>query len=316
MLKIGIVGTGSISSYFCTGVSLLADKLNIKVVSILSRKLNTAQQFAEENNIENYFDDFEEFAKSIDIVYVATPNNHHFEYALMSINAKKHVLIEKPIVTQTNQINQLYDLAQANSVVVMEAITNLTNEILNDVKVEIADEQIIYADFKMMQQSRHYPKIKSGEYVHAFDKQAGGGALFDLGVYLVYPLVYLFGKPNNTNYFLTTIGDRADLTSTLICEYDHFNASLTASKIGYQDNYNIIVTESKTIEFNAISASTHLIVKSPTGTVISEKKIDINHRFEGEIIEFINTIRAGKLQSDIHTKQLALDVSAILCNRK
>lgn len=59
---------------------------------------------------------------SVDIVYVATPHSHHFQNALLALQAKKHVLCEKPFTVTSAQAKVLVEAARENQLFLMEAV--------------------------------------------------------------------------------------------------------------------------------------------------------------------------------------------------
>ena len=85
--RIGIIGTGDISRAFIKNANIL----NCNVTSVLSRNIQKAKDFANDYHIQNAYDNFEEFIKEINIVYVATPNHTHYQYAREALLKCKHV---------------------------------------------------------------------------------------------------------------------------------------------------------------------------------------------------------------------------------
>ena len=55
-------------------------------------------------------------SKSVDLVYIATPNNFHTEHARMALEAKKHVLIEKPMTIDIEGSQAMIATAKRNGV--------------------------------------------------------------------------------------------------------------------------------------------------------------------------------------------------------
>ena len=62
------------------------------------------------------------FLKNVDAVYIASPNETHFEYAKKAIEAGKHVLSEKPLSFTKKESEVLYTSAKEKGVVLMEAV--------------------------------------------------------------------------------------------------------------------------------------------------------------------------------------------------
>ncbi len=56
---------------------------------------------------------------TIDAVAIATPVSTHYELALRALQEGKHVLVEKPLASDTNQVQHLMEIAQARNLVLM-----------------------------------------------------------------------------------------------------------------------------------------------------------------------------------------------------
>jgi len=69
-----------------------------------------------------FTDDYNEFLKYVDAVYIASPNETHYMYAKKAIYNKKHVLSEKPLAFTKIESVELYEQASKKGVVLMEAI--------------------------------------------------------------------------------------------------------------------------------------------------------------------------------------------------
>ena len=97
MLKLGIIGTSWISHEFITAAYQTG---HYHLQAVYSRKMKTAQEFCEPYGAISCYTDFIDFLDSeLDVIYIASPNSLHFAQAKLAILAKKHVIIEKPAVT-------------------------------------------------------------------------------------------------------------------------------------------------------------------------------------------------------------------------
>jgi len=59
---------------------------------------------------------------NIDIIYVATPHSHHFQNAMLALEAGKHVLCEKAFTVTAAQARKLVETAKAKNLFLMEAV--------------------------------------------------------------------------------------------------------------------------------------------------------------------------------------------------
>jgi dihydrodiol dehydrogenase / D-xylose 1-dehydrogenase (NADP) len=98
ILKWGIVSSGLISADFCT--ALLSLKSDHHVIhAVAARNIEDAKKFAERFGIPNYYDSYDKLNEDLDVnvVYVGAINSAHKEISVKALNAKKHVLCEKPM---------------------------------------------------------------------------------------------------------------------------------------------------------------------------------------------------------------------------
>lgn len=59
---------------------------------------------------------------NVDIVYIASPHSHHFQHAMLCLQAGKHVVCEKPITVNAAQAKILYQTAKERSLFLLDAV--------------------------------------------------------------------------------------------------------------------------------------------------------------------------------------------------
>ena len=111
-MKWGILATGNIAKKFASTLRQMEGSGEL-LTAVGSRNQTSAQAFAEEYQVPRCYGSYEALAADpeVEIVYVATPNNLHYENCLMCLNAGKHVLCEKPFTTNAGEAETLYKLA-------------------------------------------------------------------------------------------------------------------------------------------------------------------------------------------------------------
>ena len=85
--------------------------------------------------------------------------------------------------------------------------------------------------FQYCQYSRRYDNFKKGIIENAFNPALSNGALMDIGVYCVHPLVSLFGKPEKVISSSLKLSNGIDGAGTILTEYPDFQGELLYSKI-------------------------------------------------------------------------------------
>ena len=97
-LRWGFVGTGSIANWMA---SVIKDADRSRLVAVSSRRMESAQAFADQHGVERAFDSWEEMSAwdGIDAIYVATPTSVREAICVAAARNGKHVLGEKPFAS-------------------------------------------------------------------------------------------------------------------------------------------------------------------------------------------------------------------------
>lgn len=233
MIHFGTVGTGWITSSFIEGAQLSGE---FKLEAVYSRSEENAKLLADTYNAATILNDIESMAKSkeIDAVYIASPNSLHFEQAMTFLKNKKHVICEKPIFSNTKELNEAFKTAEENGVYLFEAIRNVHTpnfKILKE-KLQMAGE-IRSAILPYIKYSSRYDLFLDGEEPNNFSADYSGGALVDLGVYPLYLAAALFGAPRKASYHPVLLRSGVDGSGTLVLEYQDFVCTILCSKVSH-----------------------------------------------------------------------------------
>jgi predicted dehydrogenase len=204
-IRYAVIGLGRIAGHFMPGSRLTT---NSQITGLVSGHRDKANRIAAEygvaqNSIYNY-ENFDEIAsnKSIDAVYVALPNSMHAEYTIRAAKAGKHVLCEKPMATNVAECEAMIAACKAANVKLMIAYRchyEPTN--LRAVKL-IRDDAI--GQVQAIESSFGFD-IAPGEW-RLSKKLAGGGPLFDVGIYSLNACRYLTGEePDHISAYSSVI---------------------------------------------------------------------------------------------------------------
>ena len=117
-IRWGVVGTGGIANQMAPMIKL-ADNAELSAVS--SRRMATAQEYADEHGAPHAYDSWEEMIASdtIDAVYVATPTSVREEISIAAAAQGKHVLGEKPFAS-LESLQRITAACRANGVGFMD----------------------------------------------------------------------------------------------------------------------------------------------------------------------------------------------------
>ena len=228
MLKLGIIGTGTISHHFIEAAHASGQ---YQLATVYSRNLETAEQFARRYSNVQLFDQMDAFLmSSFDVVYIASPNSLHYSQAKMALSAGKHVILEKPAVTQPQEWLDLVQTAKKHQCFIFEAARNYHEDAFATIKSFLADKQVLGADFNYAKYSSKMPDLLAGDAPNVFSDRFAGGALMDLGIYPIYAAVRLFGKPTHATYQAQQLDNTIDLNGDGVLSYPEFQVHIKTGK--------------------------------------------------------------------------------------
>lgn len=231
MIRLGVIGTNWISHQF---VQAALQSHRYELSAVYSRKLASAQKFGEKYGEVFYATDLSTFVSMdhLDVVYIASPNSMHFEQAKQAILAKKHVIVEKPAFSNSKQLAEIIELANVHQVFFFEAARNIHEKSFQLIKDSLPTaNQILGANFAYAKYSSRYDQVLQGEEPNIFSPHFSGGALMDLGIYLIYAALGWFGLPKESHYYARKISTGVDGLGTIILRYDLFDVTLHTGKI-------------------------------------------------------------------------------------
>jgi len=214
-LKIGFIGTGRV----CRAHHLPSwSKLpNAEVYAVCDIIPEVARAVAKEYNAGHVFTDYNEMLKldEIDVVDICTPNNVHCPAAVASLNAGKHVFVEKPIGRTAVEAQAIVDAAKENRKKLSVGQCLRFDSGPQTLK-GFADAgelgEVYYARTQCLRR-RGVPTW--GSFIDK-EKQ-GGGPLIDLGVHIIDLTLWLMGHPkpvSASGVSYRKFGDREGVANT------------------------------------------------------------------------------------------------------
>lgn len=188
----GIIGLGKIANKFARDIKHAS---NAKLFAVASRSQEKADAFAKEHGAVHAFGSYEDLLNcpNLDAVYIASPHVLHCEHTLMCLEANLHVLCEKPFAMNGQEVKKMVEKAREKDVFLMEALWTRFLPTMSQTQKLIADGEIgevfsIRADFGF--KAPFLPEQR------LYNKELGGGALLDIGIYPVFLALFLFGYPD------------------------------------------------------------------------------------------------------------------------
>lgn len=317
MLNLGIIGTNWITKQF---VQAALTTKAYRLRGVYSRTLAKAHGFSADFGQDILdFDDLDQFINSpeLDIIYVASPNSLHFEQAKRIIEADKHVIVEKPAVTNPTQMRALQAALVAHpKVYYFEAARHIHEPNFQAVTKALQDfDHQDGAVLTYMKYSSKFDQYLAGQEPNVFSPKFAGGALQDLGVYLVYNAVSWFGVPEKVQYHPVFLRTGVDGRGTAILSYPDFEVTLILGKSVQSNLPSEIYSGKQTLtidnagEFNEVT-----LKKTPDATaqVLSQKPSDNPMIHEAE--DFAKIIANQDRQAFQNLNQLSIAVNQTIFN--
>ncbi|HEX8511059.1 MAG TPA: Gfo/Idh/MocA family oxidoreductase, partial [Propionibacteriaceae bacterium] len=130
--------------------------------------------------------------EGVDVVYIGSTHNDHYDSAVLCLEAGKAVLVEKPLTVSAAQGEELVELARSRGVFLMEAVWTRTNPLIRKA-VELVKSGELGA---VRHVSASFGFAFDGDESHRLlDPGQAGGAILDLGVYPVHGVNLFLGEP-------------------------------------------------------------------------------------------------------------------------
>lgn len=282
--------------------------------AVYSRTEEKAKSFCEKHNANRYFTNLEEMAKSdnVDCVYIASPNSFHVNQSILFLSNGKHVLCEKPLGSNYNETKLAFDTARKNGVLLMEAYKSMMMPNLlfaKELLQELGTIRSVFAVFSKY--SSRYDAHKRGENVNTFKAEFSNGAILDLGIYCLYPILNMFGSPKKIKSFSVKVDGGVDGVGTTILDYGSFLATINYSKVSNSFLPCEICGENATMIIDKFNIPEKIDLIYRNG---EKKHFEIPQRKDSmcyEIEEFLDIVTGVRSAPTINTEDITLLCSSI-----
>ena len=309
-IRWGIVGPGRIAAGV---VQDFPHTPGARAVAVASRSLDRAQAFADKYGLDRAYGSYAEIMgdSEIDALYIATPHPQHHAIAVAALNAGKAVLVEKTFTATVAGAIDIIETARRTQVFAMEAMWTRFQPAIVQARELIADGAIgevrqVQADLGV---DRPYDPTD-----RLFDPAQGGGAMLDLGVYLVSFAQHFLGVPDRVHVNGSLAPTGVDVEAGVLLGYDDGRAATVlmslrgatpgAARIQGTDGWIEVPPRfhhPHRIVLHRRGREPETIVRPPNGTGYSH-----------ELVEVSECIRAGRTESAIMPLDDTLAVQRIL----
>jgi predicted dehydrogenase len=221
----GMLGAGRIANKFADGLKCLP---NANRYAVAARSLERAEVFKNNHDFEKAYGSYEEMLADpqVDVVYISTTNNLHYEHTMMCLEAGKAVLCEKPFASNREQVEKMVAKAREKNVFLMEALWSrfLPSMIQFKEQVErgnIGKPLLLQCNFGFISPFDPNKRV--------YDPALGGGSIPDIGIYPIFTAMYLFGYPEKIEVMSVPSPTGTDWTTSILFKHKGKEISMLLS---------------------------------------------------------------------------------------
>ena len=177
-VKWGVLGTAGIARW--ATIPGMKKSKNCELYAIAGRDEKKVDSYKKEFGFEKGYLGYDALLAdpNVQAVYIPLPNHIHCEWVIKALEAKKHVLCEKPLAMNALEVQKMFDAAKKNGVILMEAYAYLHSPYVESLKKDVQSGIIGSVDF--IDTAFVTQGYKEDFRLH---KEFGGGAMYDLGCY-------------------------------------------------------------------------------------------------------------------------------------
>lgn len=311
-VRFGVIGTNFISDWVMAGA---AEDSRFELTAVCSRSEATGRSFAERHAPDaKVFTSVDELAASdcVDAVYIAVPNFLHASYSIKCMSGGKHVLCEKPLASNAAEALTMIEASRRYGVALMEAMKPTMTPNFGVVKDNLGRlGKVRRYSATYCQYSSRYDRFKNGELPNAFNPAMSNGAIMDIGVYTIYPMVVLFGRPDKITASGLLLSSGADGQGSAMFSYDGMEANVMYSKIADSKLRSEIQGEEGLLSLDTINRmgdirfsprAANLGGGLTSGSTVENLSVTPSHNeYYYEIAEFITMIEEGRIESSTNS---------------
>ena len=294
--RYAIMGAAQIANKFCNAVSYIKD---CEVVAVSSKSLERAKDFAERNNIKQYFDNYEKMLVEVkpDCVYIAVTQNAHKELADLCLKYKTPIHCEKAMFLTEADAVDFFGRAEKAGVFTMEAMWSRFLPAQVKAKEWIDSGKIGEVKFIKASIGWKGPNDMSNRF---FNPALGGGAMYDLTVYCYELSDFLINKPVlDIKSQILKAPTGVDMVDSVTVLYDGAISQMSATFIFPMDETMTIYGTEGKIEIPKIHFAEEALLYDVNKKLV-EHFIDTKtpNGFMYEAQEAMECVKKGKIMSD------------------
>ena len=191
-LNWAVLGCGVIANEMASGLA----KMGKTLYGVANRTHEKAVAFAQKYGVEKVYDRIEEmFAdEAVDIIYITTPHNTHYDFMKTALDHGKHIFVEKSITLNSRELDEMTALAAEKGLIIGEAMTVWHMPVYKKLRGIIESGQLGKVQIITMNFGSFKEYNMSNRF---FNMDLAGGAMLDIGVYALSVIrAFMSEKPD------------------------------------------------------------------------------------------------------------------------
>lgn len=319
-VKWGVLGTAAIAAN-CTIPGMMKAE-NCELYAIAGRSLEKVELYKERFGFQIGYVGYDRLLAdpNVEAVYIPLPNDIHKEWVIKALNAGKHVLCEKPLALNAQEVKEMFDAAKRNNVILMEAYAYLHGQYVESLCKDVASGiigDLVYIDTAFLTQG-----YKQDFRLH---KHLGGGMIYDLGCYCTTMILSLLQASSSDKEYASDTyqpvyvrasaemsdeaeelgqaepGDRVDAFAGAILKFPggiraSFDVGMILGVNGFGRYDRLYIHGTKgairsEVEYNQEGDLTYKIL---TGSDVIERKVVVDQNYKLEVEQLGRCIREGQ----------------------
>jgi predicted dehydrogenase len=215
IIRWGILGCGRIARKFAADLAFVKDA---RLIALGARHIDHAREFAKDFPAPNIHGSYEDLVADpeVDVIYIATPHALHHEHTLLCLNNNKPVLCEKAFAINLRQAEEMIKVSKQRRVFLMEALWSKflpqyqkMQELIE--AGELGEISNMLVDFGFIPQAPVPARL--------YDPALGGGSLLDIGIYNVFFVLSVLGRPDIIEASMTPTVEGVDEQCAALFRY-------------------------------------------------------------------------------------------------
>lgn len=237
-VKVGIIGCGRVANRFPGEAAVVS---GIDVCAAYDSDFSRACSFVSTHNLETCNRDLFDFYNLVDAVYIGTPHLSHYELIKQSLDRGKHVLCETPMVLKGYEAKELFNMAESNGLILMEANKTAHCPAFNHLMVMIKSGVI----GEVVDVEASLSKLWDDDMtLREFDPLQAGGSMYELGSYPLLPIFKLLGVDYDNLNLYSRMLDNVDMYTKGVFRYRKAVCSFKVG-LGVKTEGNLVVSGTK-----------------------------------------------------------------------